>query len=134
LTLADESIPGVEIAVGTTQIEQEASPERADAAIGTSHISVPKNEVRDQCVNVNQTHANIGTSALNISRVDEGLSAITRNNDISKLGTFSPRLVNKSLNVSREMVSATVSAQNQSVINTQGYPSLPHIPQAAPNQ
>ena len=134
MTLADESIPRVEIAVGTTQIEQEVSPERADAAIGTSNISVPKNEVRDQSVNVNQTHANIGTSALNISRVDEGLSAITRNNDISKLGTFSPRLVNKSLNASREMVSATVSAQNHSVINTQGYPSLPHIPQAAPLQ
>ena len=42
------------------------------------------------------------------------------------MGAFSPRIADKSLNITREMVSATVSAQDQSLINTHGY-TLPPI-------
>ena len=84
-----------------------------------SEAAIQKNDIKDQ-------------SALNISRVDEGLSTITRNNnDISKFDSISQKLGKESLNVSREMVSATASAQDQSNINTNGHYLPPIVnPQA----
>ena len=52
ITLEDANLAKVEVAIGTSQMEESIAPEKADAAIGNSLVSEApaKNELKDQSV------------------------------------------------------------------------------------